>query len=169
MRRGELSRMSLFTADTPKDTPVAWIFVAIQGVLLVGIALLPAGHAWVAPAWLATAAYVSQLIGIVVLVVGLVNLGRSLTPLPTPVPHGVLHTGGLYRYVRHPIYSGILALCIGLTIRAASWPTLWCTVGLVVLFTTKARWEETRLRHRYPGYDAYAARTPRFVPLWPWR
>jgi hypothetical protein len=31
----------------------------------------------------------------------------------------------------------------------------------------KARWEETRLVMRYPDHAAYAARTPRFVPLWP--
>lgn len=40
-------------------------------------------------------------------------------------------------------------------------------VGLAVLFMAKARWEEARLRERYPGYADYARRTPRFVPGWP--
>ena len=40
-------------------------------------------------------------------------------------------------------------------------------VALVGWFMAKARWEEGRLRSRYPGYDDYAADTPRFVPGWP--
>jgi protein-S-isoprenylcysteine O-methyltransferase Ste14 len=35
---------------------------------------------------------------------------------------------------------------------------------LLGLLTAKARWEEELLRRRYPGYDDYAARTPRFLP-----
>ena len=38
-----------------------------------------------------------EVVGAVVLLVALVNLGRSLTPLPTPVAHGELRLGGLYR------------------------------------------------------------------------
>jgi protein-S-isoprenylcysteine O-methyltransferase Ste14 len=34
-------------------------------------------------------------------------------------------------------------------------------------FNVKARWEEARLAESYPGYRAYAARTPRFVPFLP--
>jgi protein-S-isoprenylcysteine O-methyltransferase Ste14 len=104
-----------------------------------------------------------------VLVVGLINLGRSLTPLPSPVPHGELRTGGLYRLVRHPIYSGILALTIGVAIRSTNWAVVAATIGLTGWFMAKARWEERRLLIRYPGYRGYAAHTPRFVPFWPAR
>ena len=41
------------------------------------------------------------------------------------------------------------------------------TSALVVLLHGKARFEERHLAARFPGYDGYAARTPRLVPrLW---
>ena len=161
--------MSILSAGNPRDTAVAWLFVAVQFVLLILIVVLPAGDAWTNPTWLVHAATALQWLGVAVLVVGLVNLGRSLTPLPSPVPHGELRTGGLYRLVRHPIYSGILALAVGVAIRSASWAVVASTLALTGWFMAKARWEERRLSARYPGYDAYAAHTPRFVPWWPTR
>ena len=159
--------MRFLVAETARDTVVAWLFVIVQFVLLVAILLLPSGDAWGVPQWLDLFARVLEWVGAVVLVLGLVNLGRSLTPLPSPVAHGELHTGGLFRLVRHPIYAGIMALAIGVAIRSASpWVAL-AAAALIGWFMLKARWEEARLAVRYPGYRAYAARTPRFVPFWP--
>lgn len=161
--------MGLLTADDPRDTVIAWLFVAGQGALLVAILVLPAGRAWILPEWMATAARWLQLGGTVVLVLGLVNLGASLTALPTPTPNATLRTGGLYRVVRHPIYTGLLALTIGAALRSGSWAVAGCAAALVVWLSVKARWEEGHLRARYPDYAAYAERTPRFVPFWPGR
>jgi protein-S-isoprenylcysteine O-methyltransferase Ste14 len=161
--------MGLLTGDTPRDTALAWLFVVVQLALLVAIVLLPSGDAWPVPRWLDLLALALELIGLAVLLVALVNLGRSLTPLPTPVPHGELRETGLYRFVRHPIYTGILALAVGVTIRSASAWVAAATLALAGWFTLKARWEEHHLSRRYPGYAAYAARTPRFVPFWPTR
>ena len=76
--------MSILSAGNPRDTAVAWLFVAVQFVLLILIVVLPAGDAWTNPTWLVHAATALQWLGVAVLVVGLVNLGRSLTPLPSP-------------------------------------------------------------------------------------
>lgn len=159
--------MGILSGDTPRDTALAWVFVLVQFGLLFAILVLPAGDAWVVPGWLDRVAGALELVGMAVLVLGIVNLGRSLTPLPTPIDHAVLKTGGLYRVVRHPIYSGIIALVVGASIRSGSFLVVACTVALIAWFVLKARWEEDHLRRRYPDYDAYAARTPRFVPFWP--
>jgi protein-S-isoprenylcysteine O-methyltransferase Ste14 len=71
-----------------------------------------------------------------------------------------LRTGGLYRFVRHPIYSGLL-----LTMASGSGFRLPTLGLLVLLLILKARWEETRLTQRFEGYGNYASRTPRFVPV----
>ena len=141
----------------------------MQLVLLAAIFFLPAGSAWTTPAWLSTAARLLSLLGLAVLAVGLVNLGRSATPLPTPVSDGELRSNGLYRYVRHPIYSGLIALAIGSAIPSGSIGIAAAAVALAVWLAIKARWEEVRLVARYPGYPSYAAKTPRFVPSWPKR
>ena len=158
---------TLLGGDSPRETAIAWLFVLVQLALLAVILLLPAGDAWVLPAWLSTVARLTGLVGLVVLVLGAVGLGRSLTALPTPVPHGDLRTGGLYRFVRHPIYTGVLALSYGAALPSGSWAVVAAALALTGWLAAKARWEEQQLRRRYPGYDAYAARTPRFVPGWP--
>ena len=161
--------MGLLSADNPRDTAIAWLFVTVQFALLAIILLAPAGDAWTTPHGLAASAQVLEWIGIAVLVVGIVNLGRSLTPLPSPVAHGELRTGGLYRFVRHPIYSGLIALTVGAAVRSESLVVAVATVALTGWFSLKARWEEDKLRATYPGYADYANRTPRFVPFWPGR
>ncbi|MEZ5207821.1 MAG: isoprenylcysteine carboxylmethyltransferase family protein [Acidimicrobiales bacterium] len=159
--------MGLLTADDPTDTAIAWLFVGVQFALLVVILLLPPGDAWPVPAWLDLVARILQWIGAAILLVGIVNLGRSLTPLPTPVPHGELRTSGLFRLVRHPIYTGVMALALGTALRLAN---PWA-------MARRAR--PRRLVHGegpvggaapgrpLPDYAAYAATTPRFVPFLP--
>jgi protein-S-isoprenylcysteine O-methyltransferase Ste14 len=149
-----------------KDATLAWLFVIVQFALLAAIVLLPRSDAWPVPGSIAVVALVIEFVGAAVLVIGIVNLGRSLTPLPTPVAHGELRTGGFYRWVRHPIYAGIMALTVGLAIRSSSVAVAVATAALIAWFMVKARWEESRLEARYPAYVAYAARTPRFVPFW---
>lgn len=161
--------VGLLSADNPRDTALAWLFVLVQFALLVAIILLPPGDAWPVPDWLATVGLALEVVGVGVLLVALVNLGRSLTPLPTPVPHGELRVGGLYHWVRHPIYAGILALVVGATVRSSSLAVAAAAAALAGWFMLKARWEEQHLTRRYPGYAAYAAVTPRFVPGWPVR
>jgi protein-S-isoprenylcysteine O-methyltransferase Ste14 len=146
------------------DRVVAWALLGVQLGLLAAIFLLPSGHAWVVPGWVRTGANVLTIAGLVVLGIGLLNLGRSATPLPTPVRGGELRSSGLYRYLRHPIYTGVIVLAIGSAIPSGSVAIAVATLALITWLEIKARWEERRLVDRYPGYAAYAARTPRFIP-----
>jgi protein-S-isoprenylcysteine O-methyltransferase Ste14 len=144
-----------------------WLFVAAQVVLLVALVVLPSGAAWPMPGWLAAVRLALVVGGLVVVVVAGLNLGRALTPTPVPNRDG-LRTDGLYRFVRHPIYSGVLLVVLGLTLGTRQWWGLALGLATVAFFTVKARWEEARLAETYPGYAEYAAATPRFVPR-PWR
>src|SRR5437868_4227970 len=151
--------------DPPaKQRLAAVAVVAMQGGLLLAFFLAPRRRDWPLPGWLSAAGSTAVAAGAVVLVVAALNLGRSLTALPTPVARGTLRTGGLYRFVRHPIYSGLLALVFGGTVTSRSVVRLALAAALLGLLTAKAAWEEGMLRQRYPGYEEYARRTPRFVP-----
>lgn len=154
----------ILSGSTPRETAIAWLFVAVQLLLLVGAVVGGAGTAWSVPDGVRTVCRFVQYVGLGILLIGAVNLGRSLTALPTPVPHGELRTGGLYRWMRHPIYTGVMALTLGGAVPSGNAVRLICALTLVVLFMLKARWEEARLREQYPGYAEYAASVPRFVP-----
>ena len=143
-----------------------WAFVAVQFALLLVLAVRSGrpGDAWPTPGPLLGLAALCTLGGLVVIVVAALRLGRSLTATPVPNGRNELSTDGLYAVVRHPIYSGVLLVVIGLAIRSASWLTLAIAAVTVAFFHVKARWEERRLEERHPEYRAYCERVPRFVP-----
>ncbi len=146
-------------------TRIGWLFVAAQVVLLVALVLVPTGSAWPMPTWLRWLSLAITGAGLVGILVASLHLGRALTPTPVPNGHGELRTGGLYRYVRHPIYTGVLAAVVGVTLGTRQWWGLALGLATIWFFSWKARWEEARLAEVYPGYAAYADATPRFVPL----
>lgn len=152
----------------PRDVWVARSLVAAQFVLLGALVLVPARRDWPVPRWLGVATVLGVGAGLLTMVVGGTALGRGLTATPLPNRHARLRTGGLYRWVRHPIYTGLLLLTGSLTVRSASVPRAVVFLALLGLITVKARWEEGHLARRFGGYHAYAENTPRFVPR-PWR
>ncbi len=124
---------------------------------------------------------VARGLGWVLLILGLgigafaaLGLGRSLSPFPSPKANAELVTEGLYAYVRHPIYTGILVAAFGWTLMgfgmgfggAVRDPyRLLLALGLVLLFHYKAGFEERRLLALHADYAAYMRRTGRFLPL----
>lgn len=134
-------------------------------LLLAVLGLCPLwGHEPGVPWAVTLAGALILLAGLAVCAVALRHLGAALTPLPEPRPGADLVATGLYRWVRHPIYSGVLTTATGWTLIFPSWWTVGTTVALAVLFTLKSRYEESLLRERYEGYADYASCTPRFVP-----
>lgn len=103
-------------------------------------------------------------VGALLVVLGVLSLGRSFTPLPRPRARTRLRQGGIFRLVRHPVYGG--AILIGLGWSLADAPLgLAPTALLAVLFDLKAQREEAWLIERFPEYARYRARAPRrFVP-----
>jgi protein-S-isoprenylcysteine O-methyltransferase Ste14 len=143
-------------------------WVALQLALIAAIVATCwwTGGTWPSP-WQSVIGLVSNVLligGLLIVVVGALNLSRSLTALPTPRDGGSLVTTGLYRLVRNPIYAGLIAAMFGASLGAGSWLALALTVALAVVLDLKTRREEVYLRTRFPGYAAYAARTKKFIP-----
>lgn len=150
------------------QTRTGWLFVALQAVLLITLIALPGADHWTVPGALRVVGLLLVVGGVAVVVVSALRLGPALTPTPVPTEAGTLATTGFYRFVRHPIYAGVLAAVAGVALRSGNLVTLAVAAATVLFFHVKAGWEEQRLVERYPDYPAYAARTPRFVPR-PWR
>ncbi len=151
------------------DVRTARLLVAGQFMLIGILVLLPNRHDWSVPTALTVACSAGTVLGLAVMVIGATGLGRGLTATPLPNAHAQLRTGGLYRYARHPIYSGLMLMMASITVASGSVLRLLTLAALVLLLNGKARWEETRLAQRFEGYADYAARTPRFVPVRFWR
>lgn len=104
--------------------------------------------------------------GVVMLEAARRSLGRELTPFPQPRRSPSLVDSGVYRWVRHPIYTGVVMLLAGAAIAAGSASALVVTAVLAVFFAFKARVEERALSVGVPGYTGYLRRVKsRFIPL----
>lgn len=144
-----------------------WALVAVQVALLVAVILLPDGTAWPTPPWVLAAGWMMSGAGVLWAVWAAVQLGDRLTPTPVPREGGALRTDGPYAYVRHPIYTGVLLIVVGIAVRTGSAAGLALALITVAFFHLKAGFEERLLGERFPRYHQYAATTPRFVPrLW---
>lgn len=146
------------------DRRTARLLVAGQAALLVALAVLPRRHDWPLPPVPRASAVLIAGSGVGIAVVSSTSLGKGLTALPLPNERAELRTGGLYRYVRHPIYTGVLTAAIGRTVLLRNRWAVPVSAGLVALLAVKSRFEETHLRSRFPGYEEYARGTPRFLP-----
>ncbi|MGB8214112.1 MAG: isoprenylcysteine carboxylmethyltransferase family protein [Anaerolineales bacterium] len=77
-------------------------------------------------------------------------------------------SSGPYRFVRHPMYSGILVFMLGMCFLLGSWYGLLFALLFTLILARRAVLEEGALRRDLPGYAAYAARVKyRLVPyIW---
>ena len=107
---------------------------------------------------------VVSLTGIVIAVLSMMQLNIHLSPFPSPKKGSKLVQNGLYKYVRHPIYSGILIALFGYGLYTSSSYRLIISVTLLVLFYHKSRYEETRLQFTFSDYKSYQKTTGRFFP-----
>lgn len=88
---------------------------------------------------------------------------------------GMVMDRGLWAWSRHPNYFGEAVTWWGVwLIGAETAPGLFAIAGPIFLTFTLTRWSgapllERGLKKRRPGYDAYAARTPAFLPRPPKR
>lgn len=76
-----------------------------------------------------------------------------------------LRTTGIYRFVRHPQYLGLMLVIVAMNIQWPTIPTLVMAPVLIVMYVRQARREDRDLEARFGvTFAAYAARVPGFVP-----
>lgn len=103
--------------------------------------------------------------GIGVAIWARVHLGRNWGMPMTQKAEPELVTSGPYRFVRHPIYSGLLAGLLG-TALANSLIGLIIVAILGAYFYYCATVEEKNLTATFPAtYPAYRARTKMLIPF----
>lgn len=159
-----------FTREGWRNGQRGEYWVLLQGLLLIGVVLLPTYRlpSVVIPSpgiyglWGIAGAI--ALLAVILLGKGLLDLGQSLTPLPFPREDGQLVQTGVYGWVRHPIYSGVILGILSYAIAQQSLSHFLATAILLLFFNAKANREETWLLERYPDYINYQQRVKKLIP-----
>ena len=104
------------------------------------------------------------LVGVVILSAAMSDLGRFSVGTPWPLKGGLV-ASGVYGTVRHPMYTAVMVITLGLAGLFGSWLGLALWPIVVLFFWAKTRSDETWLAASYPTYRAYReAVSGRFVP-----
>ncbi|MDR9457718.1 MAG: isoprenylcysteine carboxylmethyltransferase family protein [Salegentibacter sp.] len=116
------------------------------------------------PVWIDYLLLPLILIGGGVVLLALLQLKTNLSIFPSPLRGSNLITHGLFKYVRHPIYSGILLSAFALALYLGSGYKLLIAFLLLILFYFKSSYEEKLLLQKFPEYKEYMKRSGRFLP-----
>ena len=121
-----------------------------------------------------------RLVGVVLIAIGLLGLLDSFrrfavegfgTPAPV-LPPRILVVTGLYRFVRNPMYCGIISAVVGQALLFGSTGLLLYAAVIWLLFHLWVLgYEEPTLRASFGvQYDEFCANVPRWIPrAIPWR
>ena len=93
-------------------------------------------------------------------------LGRNWSGTVTLKENHELIVRGPYRFVRHPIYTGIMAMLIGTALELGHVAGM---IGVVLVFASlwiKSNYEEEVMTNQFPDqYPAYRHRVKRIIPF----
>ena len=153
--------------QAPKGSGIG--FVVVQAVLL-GILFFGPTHLYadasITPPnnWLLWFGYGAFILGTAIAMMAAFNLGKNLTPLPRPKENAVLIQRGLYRFVRHPIYFGVIVLSVGWGLIQKSTLVWLYVIAITIFFDIKSRREEQWLAERFSAYVDYQGRVRKLIP-----
>ena len=137
----------IWAAHRPYFTPFVEVGTAGEIVLAILTAALAAGSVWF-------------------VVAAARELGREWSLTARVVEGHRLVTAGPYRYVRHPIYTGMLGMLLATALAVGHWLALPFAVFVYTLGTlVRVRAEERLLRETFgERFEDYARRVAAFVP-----
>ena len=145
------------------------VFLVVEPGVVAG--LVP----WLLTGWdVADPPWPLQLVGALLIAAGVLVLLQAFARFvtegigtPAPVaPTERLVVGGLYRYVRNPMYLAVAATIVGQALLLGRWGLLAYAGAFLVAVASFVHWyEEPTLHDRYGAeYDAYRRAVPGWWP-----
>jgi protein-S-isoprenylcysteine O-methyltransferase Ste14 len=109
--------------------------------------------------------FIIALIGFTLIIISLVLLNKNITPFPTPKQNGKFIKTGVYKIIRHPIYTGLILTTFFYALYSHSLVKIVIAIILFILFYFKSKYEEILLCDKFPEYNNYIKKTYRFFPF----
>ena len=90
---------------------------------------------------------------------------NNLNIIPTLKDNHQLRTHGIYKYIRHPMYTSVLLSCLALVLSNPHWIAQLVMTALLINLILKSNFEEKLLLKRFKSYSKYRQKTGRFLPF----
>ena len=118
------------------------------------------------PEWIVRTGLFFYTLGLVLAITGRIQLGSSWSNIEETQGSGDkrLVNQGIYKFIRHPIYTGDALLVLGLELALNSWFFL-IIIPLMGIILNRARNEERILAQSFPEYSSYQSQTKMFLPF----
>lgn len=139
-------------------------WVIVQAVIFMAILLLPDGNDFRLSAATSFVVTVLAFSGWLILIMAIYDLRKVLAIEPDPIEQGNMQTSGVYAHIRHPMYTAVWMIFLGIALGSQRWLGVAFYVVLVCFFIAKSRYEEQLLIKAYPGYKKYMHQVGAFVP-----
>lgn len=115
-----------------------------------------------------TPSFITGLLGWLLVIGGAALIWAALLNLgwraAAPTTGDMLEAHGIYRHIRHPIYSGLSLEFAGILLIQPTYPVLLAASLGIAWVLIQARLEELDLLQRMPAYQEYMQRVPGFLP-----
>tara|TARA_B100001079_G_scaffold268781_2_gene279817 strand:- start:314 stop:730 length:417 start_codon:yes stop_codon:yes gene_type:complete len=99
-------------------------------------------------------------------VIAIINMKISnLNIVPELKDNHKLATNGIYKYIRHPMYTSVILLCLGFLLTEITTVNIIAMLVLIIDLFLKSRLEEKLLEQRFNSYKDYKNSTYRFLPF----
>ena len=144
------------------------LYVLVQAILLIALFFGPKDLLGLPTKVNQTLWWIGQILfylGIAIAIWAAILLGPNLTPLPKPKQNGELIRTGLYRFVRHPIYFGVILVSFGWAGIEQTIYTLVLAFIVLIFFDLKSRQEERWLTQKFSEYAEYKMTTKKLIPF----
>ncbi len=142
------------------DWYLAWLMVFIQfamlGLLLFTGPVLPTN--W----WVALIMIIGAFLGLWSIYT--LRLG-NLNIAPHVREGGTMIAKGPYRFIRHPMYTGLILISWALVGNLPTIARILFALTLTISLIIKLHIEEQYLRMSFPSYSEYIAKTKKLIPF----
>lgn len=103
-------------------------------------------------------------IAIAIFVFSIFELKSNLSPFPSPKQKSNLVTSGIFKFIRHPIYTALILALLSWSLYQHSLYQICISIVLIGLFYFKSIYEEQLLAQKFEEYMTYKQNTGRFFP-----